>query len=127
MSNNPTAEPLVLKTADRLAYDRTRLAYQNTMMGWIRTATTLISFGFTIYKILQESGKPDRRFGPREFGMTLVAIGLLGLLAGMWDYQSNMRRLRAECPNLPLSATGFVAAFVGILGILALIAMIFRE
>jgi putative membrane protein len=127
MSSNPTAEPLVLKTADRLAYDRTRLAYQNTMMGWVRTATTLISFGFTIYKVLQESGKGDRRFGPREFGMTLVVIGLLALLAGMWDYISNMRRLRTECPNLPNSVAGVVAALVGVLGILALIAMIFRE
>ena len=127
MTNDPTAKPIELKTADRLAYDRTRLAYQNTMMGWVKTATTLISFGFTIYKILQESGKPDRRFGPREFGMTLVVIGLLSLLAGMWDYQSNMRRLRSECPNLPHSVAGVVAGLVGVLGILALIAMIFRE
>ena len=126
MNNDPSPK-LELKTADRLAYDRTRLAYQNTMMGWVRTATTLISFGFTIYKVLQESAQTGRRFGPREFGMTLVVIGLLALLAGMWDYQTNMRRLRYECPNLPHSVAGVVAALVGILGILALIAMIFRE
>ena len=30
--------------------DRTRLAYERTLMAWVRTATSLISFGFTIYK-----------------------------------------------------------------------------
>jgi putative membrane protein len=116
-----------LKIADRLAYDRTRLAYQNTMMGWVRTATTLITFGFTIYKVLQETTQTGRRFGPREFGITMVVIGLLALLASMWDYQTNMRRLRSECANLPKSVAGVVAALVGLLGFLALIAMIFRE
>jgi len=127
MSNDATTKPLELKTADRLAYDRTRLAYQNTMMGWVRTATTLISFGFTIYKILQDSAPTNRRFGPREFGGTMVVIGLLALMAATWDYQTNMRRLRAECPNLPRSIAGLVAVLVGMLGVLALIAMIFRQ
>ncbi len=36
-----------------LAVDRTRLAYERTLMAWIRTATSLITFGFTIYKFFQ--------------------------------------------------------------------------
>ena len=52
----PTVKPLDAGT--RLAVDRTRLAYERTLMAWVRTATSLISFGFTIYKFFEfESGK----------------------------------------------------------------------
>ena len=40
-------------TGTRLAIDRTRLAYERTMMAWIRTATSLITFGFSVYKFFQ--------------------------------------------------------------------------
>ena len=41
-----------LDSSTRLAVDRTRLAHERTLMAWVRTATSLISFGFTIYKFL---------------------------------------------------------------------------
>ncbi len=34
----------------RLALDRTALAHERTLMAWVQTAVSLISFGFTIYK-----------------------------------------------------------------------------
>jgi len=43
----------VLPDATRLAVDRTRLAFERTMMAWVRTATSLITFGFTVYKFFQ--------------------------------------------------------------------------
>ena len=48
-----------LDTATELAFDRTRAAYERTMMAWIRPATWLITFGFTIYKFFQIEA-PDR-------------------------------------------------------------------
>ena len=42
-----------LDNSTRLAVDRTRLAHERTLMAWVRTATSLISFGFTIYKFFQ--------------------------------------------------------------------------
>jgi putative membrane protein len=36
-----------------LAVDRTWLAHERTLMAWVRTATSMISFGFTIYKFFQ--------------------------------------------------------------------------
>jgi uncharacterized membrane protein YidH (DUF202 family) len=36
-----------------LALERTRLAHERTLMAWVRTATSLISFGFTIYKAFE--------------------------------------------------------------------------
>ena len=42
-----------LKLNDILALDRNKLAAERTLMAWIRTALSMISFGFTIYKFLQ--------------------------------------------------------------------------
>ena len=51
------------KTANEMAFERTELAVERTVMAanrtlqaWIRTALSLISFGFTIYKILLSAG-----------------------------------------------------------------------
>ena len=41
-------EELPLTT--RLALDRTRIAYERTLMAWVRTGTSLITFGFAVYK-----------------------------------------------------------------------------
>ena len=46
-----------------LATTRTLMAADRTLMAWIRTSLSLLSFGFTIYKILQgfaESGALGR-------------------------------------------------------------------
>jgi len=64
-----TEQPIAVDTSTRLAYDRTRLAYENTMMAWVRTATSLITFGFSVYKFFQFDIKRGQEFsgmvGPR--------------------------------------------------------------
>ena len=55
----------------KLAVDRTRLAHERTLMAWVRTATSLISFGFTIYKFFQFL----------RDGKGTAAEGMLGLRA----------------------------------------------
>jgi putative membrane protein len=101
------------------------------MMAWIRTATSLISFGFTIYKFFDiEKGlaKPaNRLIGPREFSLIVVGVGLISLLLGTVEHRRGMRSLHAECPGLPRSPTSVLAAMISILGILALVAIIFRQ
>ena len=39
-----------IDTATRLSAERTRLAYEGTLLSWVRTAISLITFGFAIYK-----------------------------------------------------------------------------
>jgi len=41
------------KTNDILAIDRTRMASERTLQAWVRTALSMIAFGFTLYKFLQ--------------------------------------------------------------------------
>jgi putative membrane protein len=115
----------------RLAYSRTLLAHESVMMGWITTAMSLIIFGFTIYKFFQlelRGGAPTRYLiSAREYGLAMVVIGLVSLLAAAWEYRSNTRKLRAECPDAPRSIAGIVAALAGILGVVALIVMLLRQ
>ena len=121
-----------LDTGTRLAVDRTRLAYERTMMAWVRTATSLISFGFTIYKFFEldlrtpASGPAGSPIGPRGFAIGMITAGLVALiLAGLQHHQS-LRSLRESYGIMPRSVAGPVAAVIGLLGVGALIGVIVR-
>src|SRR5215467_6756197 len=121
----------VLNSTD-LAVDRTRLAHDRTLLAWVRTATSLISFGFTIYKFFQylrEQGqiKEARRFGPREFALAMITIGLTALVIATIQHRMDLVRMRKQFPDTPYSLATVLAALVGILGISSLLAVLFRQ
>jgi putative membrane protein len=120
-----------LDVGTKLAFDRTRAAYDRTMMAWIRTATSLISFGFAIFKFFQlELGiarQEGRLVGAREFAILMVGVGLLALLMGAVEYRQNMQLLRAQDPDLPRSRIGLLASLIFILGVFALILVLLRK
>jgi putative membrane protein len=123
--------PDELPLSNRFALERTRLAYERTLMAWVRTATSLISFGFTIYKFFQylregRTGAVDGAFGPRAFALLMIAIGLTALLLATVDHRRHMAQLRAEYGSVPYSLAAVVALFIGILGAVGLIAVVFR-
>ena len=75
-----TEQPLDRST--QLAVERTRLASERTLMAWIRTATSLIAFGFTIFKFFQYLATSEHRHPivtPWIVGMVMILIGLTGL------------------------------------------------
>ena len=100
-----------LPAATKLAVDRTRLAYERTQMAWVRTSASMISFGFTIYKALQflrenANAPPSTGITPREFGMGMMAIGVIALALATLQHQKNLRALRAEYGlELPISVS----------------------
>jgi putative membrane protein len=120
-----------LDTATELAFDRTRAAHERTMMSWIRTATSLITFGFTIYKFFQieapDRGQQNRLIGPRQFAFILVSIGLFSLILATLEHRQNIRTLGARYAGKERSLAVLVAALISTLGILALVAIIFRQ
>jgi putative membrane protein len=120
-----------LDIATELAFDRTRAAYERTMMSWIRTATSLITFGFSIYKFFQIEAPGERQqnylIGPREFAIALVCIGLFSLVLATLENRQNIRALGAQYAGKQRSLSVLVAALISILGVVALLAMIFRE
>jgi uncharacterized membrane protein YidH (DUF202 family) len=85
MTEQITRGAPALDISTRLACARTRAVYERTMLSWIRTATSLITFGFSVYKFFQfekpTNGSENRLVGPREFALTLVSIGLFSLVS----------------------------------------------
>jgi putative membrane protein len=93
----------------------------------------LISFGFTIYKFFQyvrenEHGAPVQRLiGPRGYGIFMISLGLFALLVATVQHRQSMKLLREHYPEGPVSLAVLVAALFSTLGILALLAAIFRQ
>ncbi len=122
-----------LPDATELALERTHLSHERTLMAWVRTATSLISFGFTIYKFfqyMQEQGqvKPvERLFGPREFAQLMISIGVISLVLATLQNWRSRKKMKERYPEAPYSLATSLAAVISILGVLALIAVIFRQ
>jgi putative membrane protein len=131
MASDTAQNAAKLDVSTSLAFGRTRVAYERTMLAWVRTATSLITFGFSIYKFfqLQHLGgeQTNHLVGPREFSLFLVSLGLASLLLAAVEHRLNMQGLRAQYPDVPRSMAGVVATLVAILGIVALIVMILRQ
>ena len=130
MTNTTTDLP----AATKLALDRTRLAYERTLMAWVRTATSLISFGFSIYKFFQylrESQhltEPQRLLGPREFALLMIGIGVVSLLIATVQHRRNLQALQAEYGiAAPSSLAAVLAALISGLGIFGMVAVALRQ
>jgi putative membrane protein len=117
-------------TDTALAFERTRLSYERTLMAWISTATSLITFGFTIYKYFQFDASRQHvhayLVGPREFALVLIAVGLLALALGLVEHVRGLGALRRQYPALHRATSWFVALVVLLLGLAAFLAVIFR-
>ena len=131
MADQASINSRTLDVGTRLAFDRTRLAYDRTMMAWVRTATSLISFGFTIYKFFQlELGKGEpgnHLIGPREFAMMMIGVGLLSLVMATIQHYQDRNVLRAMNPDVPRSMAAVLAGLIALLGIVAFAAVIFGQ
>lgn len=109
-----------------LAVDRTRLAHERTLMAWVRTATSMISFGFTIAKLV-----PDRDvtrgawiLDTHTFASIMIAVALVALTFAAVQHRREMSRLRARYPDsVPYSNAMFVASLVAGFGLLAFVAV----
>ena len=120
-----------LPDATRLAVDRTRLAHERTLMAWIRTATSMISFGFTIFKFLEAQPGRERRFtiveqllNARNFAMLMISVGLVGLSTAAFQHHREMAFMRARYGELPRSNAMMVATLVAAFGIFAFLAVV---
>ena len=114
-----------------LAFQRTRMAAERTLIAWIRTALSMISFGFTIYKFLQamqESQKlPIRANGPRNLGLTLIALGTIGLILACIQHRSLLKQLHySSSIGARWSLAMMVAVAISLLGILAFASIALR-
>jgi putative membrane protein len=109
------------------------IAGERTLMAWIRTAISMIGFGFTICKFFQympEEIAARNVLHPRaarNLGLTLVALGSLALLAAAWQHWNFLQEIGASQTRHELSISFVVAIAVIFIGFLAFIGILLRR
>ena len=109
---------------------RTALSSEQTLMSWIRTSLSLITFGFSItqffYYLEQRKEGIQISAGPRRMGFALVCVGIVVLLAAMIEHVLRLRKMKKQ--GLPADASSFLpfgsAVALLVIGIAALVSII---
>src|SRR5580704_10768654 len=96
-AHNPLDDPGTNLAASRtaLAFERTRMASERTLMAVMRTALSMIGFGFTIYQFISKftDQRPHAATAARNFGVSLILLGMGVLVVGLLDHFSALRGL----------------------------------
>ena len=113
-----------------LAASRNLMAADRTLMAWVRTSLSLLSFGFTIYKILQgfqEAGETfPRADTPRNIGLFLTGLGTFAMVMGTIEYWQTLKELRLH-QHFRLARPALIMALVmSVLGVFLFFSIITR-
>jgi putative membrane protein len=124
----------------KLAWLRTMLAIERTLAAWMRTAVSLIGFGFTIFQFFKRLddmpgiAKPRMPGLSEDLSLALVAAGTIGLSIALIEYRAIIRHLWSP-PYRDLagpgtkpswSPTGAAAIVLVLIGLFALLMMVVR-
>jgi putative membrane protein len=130
----------VRATADtHFGWLRTRLSVERTMMSWVRTAVSLIGFGFAIVQFFERLKQmPGTQAAlvptaPKYLGLALISCGIVALIISIWQYNWTVRYLRsgsfAKVAGLKggmQSPVIAVAVLLTLIGLFALSAVLLR-
>jgi putative membrane protein len=131
------APPAPPKTSNDLAEDRTEMAAHRTLMAadrslmaWVRTALSMVSFGFTIYKILQGLEQSGTALGvaaqPRVVALFLIGLGNVSMVMGIFEYWHRAKELSVY-GDIPIWRPSFVmAVLIVVLSVFLFVAVIFK-
>jgi putative membrane protein len=83
---------------NELAKERNRAAAERTLMAWIRTSLSLISFGFGIDRIVAAIHTAfEVQFDPfhlsRILGLCFIVIGTLALLTAAVNHRQDLKQI----------------------------------
>lgn len=137
MTNTPAARPPTassgetLSATTQLAQLRTVMATDRTLMAWTRTSLSLLTFSFTIYKVLeglQQKGRPLHPNAPWAAGLFLAGMGILAMVMGGAQYMLTIRDLQ-KFQTFPrfLRAPGIMAGLLILIGVALFFAIAFRR
>jgi len=124
--------------ANELAKERNRAAYDRTLMAWIRTAISLIGFGFAIAKSyeyiqmdeMEKTGRfIDQIHAPLWFGMSFILLGMLCILGGVMQYVKVVKQIQSGqfIFGEPRPLAKIVALILLVIGVFALITIFQRR
>ncbi len=122
-----------------MSLQRSQLSADRTLMSSIRTALSLISFGFIIDQLFIRLGAANvvtSGDASRNFGAALLSLGIAMLLLGIVSHVRvtlGLRGLRDELTadglihvqsSYPISATVIAAALLLLVGVVAIISIV---
>jgi len=117
-----------LDTSTTLALERTYYSTQRTLMSWIRTSISMISFGFTIGK-LADAVQSIQSLHGREISVTsialfLVLLGTIALLLAVIQFAVQVETLHERGLPIHFSLEFIVALLLSIGGAFAFTALV---
>ena len=126
MTENQT--PKTTNIATELAKERSRAAAERTLMAWIRTGLSLISFGFGIAKFVPILERTSGLSMAQIVGLSFIALGILSMILAMYQHRRELRHiLQVEYVFKPrLSLGSLVAALVILIGILSFVIVVIK-
>ena len=117
-----------MNLTNELAKQRNRDAAERTLMAWIRTCLSLISFGFGLDKIIAAidraatSGDVQAQRGVQLVAAGFVLTGILAMVGATVQYRRELRRLHhndyvyRDKPQLA-AATAVLISLIGVVGL----------
>ena len=118
-----------LDQGTKLAFQRTWLAEERTLLAWTRSATTLTTFGFGLYSFLGIG--PGRKYvsglGIITLAVSFFVIGLLSLLAAAIQHHRALQDMKPLYSNTwRQSAAGVISFLIACVGMLMLVLILLR-
>jgi len=68
-----------------------------------------------------------RKMDEGEFALVLIGIGLSSLRLGTIEHRRDLKAMREQYPGMPRSMSAMIAVLIAVLGLAALLAVIFRS
>ena len=97
-------------------------------MAWIRTATSMIGFGFTIYKFFEgRPPNPNTLLSSRDFAILMIGFGLFALVLATIQHVIELKLIADVTSRKRRSIAMVLAVPLAILGGLAFISALLRE
>ena len=125
-----------------MSFQRTRMSADRTLMSVMRTSLSLIGFGFTIFQFFQKLKESDvlkSAHAARNFGSSLVWLGIAMLVLGIVyhvQFMVGLRKTRHEMieeglihgqSHFPVSLTLIIAFALLLIGFFAIASMVFES
>ena len=114
---------------DELAKERTRGAFDRTMMAWVRTALALIGFGIGIFEFASKTEGETIFLRSEIVGILLIVLGVITMFLSIQENKANHQSLSNPdfiyVQKISLAVkVGYALIVIGIIGLINILVKI---